>query len=144
MGYKLGMNCKAYYGVAGATATNILGNMKDVTLNLSTGESDVTTRSNAGWRAMAATLKEGSIEFKMVWDTADLGFAAIKDAWFNSTPIALAFFDTTPGTGDASGLDADFTVTNFTRNEPLEEAVTVDVTVKPTYSTRAPKWWDAT
>lgn len=140
MGFKLGMNCKAYYGAAGSTATNLMGNVKDVTLNLSTGESDVTTRANAGWRAMAATLKEGSVEFKMVWDTADPGFIAIKDAWFAAAAIALKFLDGPGG----SGLDADFTITNFTRNEPLEEAVTVDVTAKPTYSTRAPEWIDAT
>jgi len=140
MPFALGMNCKAYYGTAGATANMIMNNIKDVTLNLSTGESDVTTRGNQGWRAMAATLKEGSVEFKMVWDTADLGFIAIKNAWYAAGPIALLFLDGVGG----SGLDADFTITNFTRNEPLEEAVTVDVTAKPTYSTRAPAWVDAT
>lgn len=140
MGFRLGMNCKAYYGAAGSTANMVMDNIKDVTLNLSTGESDVTTRGNQGWRAMAATLKEGSVEFKMVWDTDDLGFQAIKNAWFNAAAVALMFLDGT----DGSGLDADFTITNFTRNEPLEEAVTVDVTAKPTYSTRAPAWIDAT
>lgn len=142
MGFVLGMNCKAYYGPAGSSANSIMNNIKDVTLNLSTGESDVTTRGNQGWRAMAATLKEGSVEFKMVWDTADAGFIAVKNAWFNATAIAFQFLDDVIGSG--SGLDADFTITNFTRNEPLEEAVTVDVTAKPTYSTRAPTWVDAT
>jgi hypothetical protein len=140
MGFRLGMNCKAYYGVAGSTANLVMDNVKDVTLNLSTGESDVTTRGNQGWRAMAATLKEGSVEFNMVWDTDDPGFIAIKNAWFNASAVALMFLDGTGG----SGLDADFTITNFTRNEQLEEAVTVDVTAKPTYSTRAPAWIDAT
>jgi hypothetical protein len=142
MGFKLGMNCKAYYGTAGNTANILMDNVKDVTLNLSTGEADVTTRGNNGWRATAATLKEGSVEFQMVWDTDDLGFVAIKDAWFAAGPIALMFLDDVAGSG--SGLDADFVITNFSRNEPLEEAVTVDVTAKPTYSTRAPTWIDAT
>jgi hypothetical protein len=31
-------------------------------------------------------------------------------------------------------------ITNFSRDEPLEEAITVKVTAKPTYSTNAPQW----
>ncbi|MCC6579871.1 MAG: hypothetical protein IT440_05470 [Phycisphaeraceae bacterium] len=130
------MECRLYFGAAGATATSELKNVKDVTLNLETGEADVTTRGNQGWRATVATLKSGSVEFEMVWDTAEPGFSAVKSAYFSNTPIALAILDGENG----EGLDADFTVTNFSRSEPLEEAVTVSVTVKPTYSTRAPAW----
>jgi hypothetical protein len=75
----------------------------------------------------------------MVWDSSDAGFAAIKTAYFTNTPLALLVLDAE----DGEGLDADFSVTNFSRNEPLEEAITVDVTVKPTYSTRAPTWVEA-
>ena len=139
MAIKLGMNCKAYYGVAGASATNLMPNVTDVTINLEKGEADVTTRGNSGWRATVGTLKDGSVEFEMIWDTAEDGFNAIKDAYFNDTAIALAFLDGVAG----EGLDADFTVTNFTRTEPLEEAVKAAVTVKPTYSNRAPEWVEA-
>ena len=38
------------------------------------------------------------------------------------------------------GLDADFMVTKFTREEPLDEAIVVKVTAKPTLSTRSPTW----
>jgi TP901-1 family phage major tail protein len=130
------MEAKIYHGTAGTTATSELTNVKDVTLNLETGEADVTTRGNSGWRATVGTLKEGSVEFEMVWDSDDTGFAAIKNAYFNNTPIALAILDCANG----EGLDADFSITNFSRNEPLEEAITVSVTAKPTYSTRAPAW----
>jgi hypothetical protein len=136
MAIKLGMHAKMYYGPAGATATNELGNTKDVTLSLETGEADVTVRKNGGWRAFVATLKNGTVEFEMIWDTDDAAFIAIQDAWLNSTALAFAILDGENG----HGLDADFAVTNFTRNEPLEEAITVNVTIKPTYSTRAPAW----
>jgi len=139
MAIKLGMEAKLYYGTAGATANTELINVKDVTLNLETGEADVTTRGNQGWRATVATLKNGTVEFEMIWDTGDAGFAAIKDAYFNNTAIALAILDGANG----EGLDADFSITNFSRNEPLEEAITVSVTAKPTYSTRAPAWKEA-
>ena len=136
MAIKLGMEAKLYYGPAGSTATTELTNVKDVTLNLETGEADVTTRGNQGWRATVATLKNGSVEFEMIWETGDAGFTAIRQAYFNNTAIALAILDGESG----EGLDADFSITNFTRNEPLEEAITVSVTAKPTYSTRAPAW----
>lgn len=140
MAIRLGMEAKIYHGAAGSTATSELTNVKDVTLNLETGEADVTTRGNQGWRATVGTLKEGSVEFEMVWDSDDTGFTAIKNAYFNNTPIALAILDYENG----EGLDADFSITNFSRNEPLEEAITVSVTAKPTYSTRAPAWVEGT
>lgn len=87
--------------------------LRHVTLNLEAGEADVTTRANAGWRATVATLKEASVEFEMVWDTADAGFTAIKNAFFGNDPIGFQILDETAG----QGLQADFSITNFSRNE---------------------------
>lgn len=136
MAIKLGMDAKLYYGTAGTTASSLIDNVKDLTLNLSTQETDVTTRGNGGWVATKATLKEGSVDFSMVWDTSDAAFTAIQTAFFANTALAFLVLDEE----DGQGLDADFSVTNFTRNENLTDAITVDVTIKPTYSTRAPEW----
>ena len=142
MSIRLGMEAKLYYDPAGVggSSWSELANVKDLTLNLETGEADVTTRGNQGWRATVATLKDGSIEFEMVWDTADAGFTAIKDAYFNNALIGFAIMDGDIAVAGSQGLHADFSITNFSRNEPLEEAVTVSVTAKPTYSTVAPAW----
>lgn len=143
MSVKLGLDAKLYFcaaGMSGSPTWTELTNVKDVTLNLETGEADVTTRGNAGWRANVATLKEGSIEFEMVWDTEDAGFTAIKDAYFNNAAIAFGVMDGDMATAGSQGLQADFAITNFSRNEPLEEALTVSVTAKPTYFTVAPAW----
>jgi len=115
-------------------------NVRDVTLNLETGEADVTTRANSGWRATAATLKEASVEFEMVWDTADAGFTAIKDAFFDGESIDLAVMDGDITQNGTQGLRAEFSITSFSRSEPLEEAITVSVTAKPAYSQNAPEW----
>ena len=135
MAIKLGMEAVLKYKVGAATWTE-LKNVKDLTLNLEAGEADVTTRANSGWRATVATLKEASVEFEMVWDTGDAGFAAIKNAFFNNDPIGLQILDAAAG----QGLQADFSITNFSRSEALEEAITVSVTAKVTYSTTAPSW----
>jgi hypothetical protein len=133
--YTLGLEAKLFYGAAGATASTEMTNVKDVTLSMETGEADVTTRAAEGWRLTAATLKEASVEFEMVWDPSDGGFAAIKEAYFKAEPLALFVSD-----GNNNGLDADFVVTSFSRSEPLEEALTVSVTCKPTLVNRAPTW----
>jgi len=138
--FKLGLEGKLYYGDAGNTAATELKNAKDVTLNLESSEADVTTRANNGWRATVAALKDASIEWEMIWDTANAGFVAIKNAYFSGSAIALAILDGE----DGEGLDADFAITSFSRSEPIEEAMTVSVTAKPTYSTRAPQWKEAT
>lgn len=143
MAIRLGMDAKLYYkvgGVGGSGSWQELVNVKDVTLNLETGEADVTTRGNAGWRATVATLKEGSIEFEMVWDTGDAGFTAIKNAYFANAKIGFAVMDGDITVSGSQGLQADFSITNFSRKEALEEALTVSVTAKPTYSTTAPQW----
>ncbi len=140
---KLGLDAKLYFcaaGIGGSPTWTELTNVKNVTLSLQKGEADVTTRANNKWKATAATLKEGTIEFEMVWDTADAGFTAIKNAYFDDSVIGIAAMDggvTTPG---SQGLWADCHVIDFSRDEPLEEAITVKVTVKPTYSANAPVW----
>ena len=143
MSVKLGMDAKLYFcaaGIGGTPTWTLLGNVKNVTLNLQKGEADVTTRANAGWKATAGTLKEGSIEFEMVWDTSDAGFTAIQTAYFNNTLIGLAAMDGAIATNGSQGLWADCMITDFSRDEPLEEAITVKVTAKPTYSANAPIW----
>ncbi len=142
MAIKLGMDAKLFYaagGQSGGTFTE-LTNVRDVTLSLESGEADVTTRANSGWRATVATLKEASVEFEMVWDTEDTGFTAIKNAFFNNEMIGLQVLDGASG----QGLQADFSITNFSRNESLEEAITVSVTAKVTYSDTPPSWVSGT
>jgi len=142
MGIRLGLDAKLFRntGNYAAPTWNEIKNVKDVTLNLEAGEADATTRGNGRWRATVATLKDASIEFEMVWDSADDDFTAIRDAFLNHTGIELAAMDGDILTAGSQGLRATFAVTNFSRNEPLEEAITVSVTVKPTYAANPPSW----
>lgn len=142
MAVKLGLDAKLYRNTADyASPTWVeVKNVKDLTLNLEASEADVTTRGNAGWRATLAALKDGSIEFEMVWDTADDDFTAIKDAYFGSTGIEFAVMDGDITTVGTQGLRALMAITNFSRSEPLEEAISVSVNAKPTYSANPPEW----
>ncbi len=142
MGVKLGMDAKLYRNTGSyETPTwNEVTNVKDVTLNLEAGEADVTTRGNAGWRANIATLKDASLEFEMVWDTADDDFTAIRQAFLSNGSVEFAVLDGDVETTGSQGLRATMAITNFSRSEPLEEAIQVSVTAKPTYADNPPEW----
>ena len=135
MAVVLGLDAVLLRGPAGSTGSTEVKNVKDLTLNLESGEADVTTRATSGWKASIATLKEASLEFGILYDTEDADFTAFRDAYFSNTALALFVTD-----GNGSGLDADWSITGFSVEQPLEEAVTVSVTAKPTASTRAPAW----
>lgn len=135
MAVVLGLNAKLLRGGAGQKGTIEMTNVKDLTLNIETGEADVTTRASKGWRASAATLKEAILEFGMNYDTEDEDFKAISQAFFSNSPIALFVSD-----GESRGLDADWAITSFNISQPLEEAMTINVTAKITVSKRAPSW----
>jgi len=142
MSVKLGLDGKLYRntGTYAVPVWNEVKNVKDLTLNLEKGEADVSTRGNNGWRALLATLKDGSIETEMVWDTADDDFIAFRDSWFNNTAVEVAVMDGDITVAGSQGLRALMMVFNFTRAEALEEAMIASVTLKPTYSTNPPVW----
>ncbi len=131
--YVLGMNAKIYHGDAGddtpSTMTE-LDNVKNVTLTMEAGEADITTRANSGWRATAPTLKTCTVEFEMVWKPGDAGFDAVKAAFLANTTLALAVLDGAEDVVGTQGPIGDFGITNFSRNEALEEAIVADVTAK--------------
>ena len=130
--FLLGMNAKIYQGPSGTDLASLteMSNVKDGTLNLEAGEADVTTRANQGWRATAPTLRECTVEFQMVWKPGDAVFDAIKTAFLTSGTVALAVLDQKVGISGAQGPLGDFSITNFSRNEALEEAIVADVTAK--------------
>lgn len=133
MSIVLGLNAKLFRGEAGTTADTEVVNVKDVNVSLESGEADITTRKTKGWRAYAATLKEASVEFEINYDTEDEDFVAFQHAYMNNKPLALFVSD-----GAGNGLDADFVISNFSWDQPLEEALKVSVTAKPTCDKRAP------
>ena len=144
MGVKLGDEMYLYYsteGIGGSPAWTLLAIVKDVKLNTSKGEADVTTRASGGWKQTIGTLTDASIEFEMPWDTENDGLQAVKAAYFTSGALlGLAVMDGPIAEAGSEGLWADCAILKFERTEPLENASTVSVTAKPTYSANVPQW----
>jgi hypothetical protein len=128
----LGKDAKLYFGVTGAelSAMTEIGNTKDVTLTMDAGEADITTRGNSGWRATAATLRECTVEFEMLWKDGDAAFEAVRTAFLTSGTLELAPLTKARDVAGAEGPKGEFSITGFTRSEALEEAITVSVTAK--------------
>lgn len=143
MAIVFGYQGKAYRntGTYGSPTWNDIPNIRDVTITLQTDEDDVTTRGGNGWKQNAATLKDMSIEFEMVYDTTDADFTAMQSAFLNGTSIDMAFMDGDISTTGKQGPRAEMMVSQFGRNEPLTQAMKVPVTVKPAYSSNAPTWY---
>ncbi len=139
----LGVDAKLYYDSAGMSENPTwteLTNVTNVTLTLEKDTTDVTTRAAEGWRQEMGTLKNARVEFTMVWDGNDAGFQAIRSAYLNNTNIALAVLDGDVS-GDGEGIMGDFQITGFTREEPIDGALTASVTAVPAYNSDYPISW---
>lgn len=134
----LGKDAKLYIGTAGPPA-DAIGAMtevtivRDLTMNLEAGEADITTRGNSGWKATAPALREATLDFEILWNPEDANFNIIRNAFLNVGDVNIVEFaalDQDRSVSGAQGIKASFSITSFSRSEPLEEALTVSVTAK--------------
>lgn len=134
MAFVLGMNGKLYQGAIDDALGSLIEVTKarDVTLNLTAGEADISDRGNSGWEATVSTLRTAGVDFDMTWDTTDARFAAIRVAFLASVGLEFAILDGDKGDSASQGPIATFAVTGFTRNEPLKGVFTVSVSLKLT------------
>ena len=140
MAFKLGLNAKLYRDTG--SAWDLVGNVKNLTLNMDKSEADVTTRANNGWKANIAALKDASVEFDMVYDLADTDMTTLLAAFLADTSIRFIVMDglLDVAAAGSQGLQASFMINKFTIPQNLEEAIMCNVSMKPTYAAVAPAW----
>lgn len=143
MAKKVGLSCKLYENTA-TYASPVWVEItiaRDVTLNMEAGEAEASSRSNT-FREYLQALKDASIEFDALYDAEDARFQSIKDAFFDDTTLEILALDGSSATSGNEGLRMTCIVSAFTRNEPLEDTVTMSVTLKPTPNDdAAPAWY---
>src|SRR5208282_3108244 len=139
-GIVLGLNAQLYIaagGSGGYTSGALVNNCQDLTLKIEKNTADVTTRGNNGWRAKVAVLRDVTLSWKMIWDTNDTNLSIVMTSFLaNSAPsntIEVAALD-----NGGFGLDATMLVSSFTRNEPLEGPLTVDIETTIGYAPSSP------
>lgn len=168
MSFVLGYNCKLYVVDPAETAAawpasgvpsglTLVTLAKDVTLNLERSEADVTVRGGNGWRQTVGTLRDASIDFQLMWDDDNKASGETYEflAWIRNAYLGVGENDWDDVLGilvldGAAAASASYTheglycaavVTNMSRSESLEEAVMLDVSLKPTvHATISPEW----
>lgn len=139
---KIGLNGKLHYSATlmGAIPVwTLFSNVRDLTLSLEAGEADVSTRASR-FKMFLESLIDATVEWESVWDPSDTTLTALRTAFLAGNAVALAIMDDLVATSGAQGLQADFIITQFGRNEPLADGMMVPITAKPAYSTTPPAW----
>lgn len=144
--FTLGLNAKLYRAsnaFTGSEDTDVdnaslteMTNVMDVSFSGSTGTAGVTTRGSGGWRQEAATLREAEITFSMLQDSADDDYLAIVNAWLGNAEVGLAMLNGNISGGTVDGVASNFMVTSLSRDESLEEAIKVDITLRASSQTQ--------
>ena len=129
----IGLDAKLYRGTAGSTAATLMTNVRKVKLNREKGKGDVSRRGSR-WKLTRVTTISATIDFEMVGSDADLDLLAIAAAWEANTPLAFKCIDKASG----KGIDADFEIVKFERDEDEEKEQVYSVSIEPTYVSRYP------
>lgn len=132
---KIGLDCKLYRntGTYASPVWNEIVNVADVTVQLSKGEADTSTRASK-WKTRKGTLKDASIDFQLKYVAGDTDFSALLSSYTDNTSVELLALDGPIGTVGSQGLRAVCEVFNFQHGQALENAVMFDVSAKPTPS----------
>jgi len=133
------LDAKYYLGPAGATPTEEF-HLMEAKLN------DTRTEQERSWRATQykltwATTRGVSVSGVYPWDETDAQFATLRDAYNDNTPVAMKVVskESADGLNNGSGIDADWIITQFDRDDTDDQISLVSVTFKPTYETRFPQ-----
>ena len=125
----LGINAKIYYHQTPSTAlaslTATLDRVQDVSLKITTGDADISSRANSGWKGIAPTLKEAEVSFGLVAGgaTAKAGYEALRAEWLANTEFTMAILTGALAADGVEGLVGNWMITEFSRDESLTEAI---------------------
>ena len=132
---ELGLNGDFLYGSGGSPASTSTINVDDVSVKMTKRFAEWVRRTRK-WVGKKPTTREASIEFKVLAVEGDAFLTAVESAWINDTRIALYPKSSSSG----KGLDGDFYIGDFNRDEDNEEAIVYNVTAVPTDELREPEW----
>lgn len=139
---KVGLDCRAYYNASGdwnAPDFKHVASATEVSTNLETGEADVSTRGSK-WRKRLATLLDATITITAYFDNS-AAIAAFRAAYLSRSAIEVLILDGDINDTGAEGLRAICQVMSFSHSQPLEEGVTVEITLQPTVASHEPEWY---
>lgn len=114
---------------------------KDCKIPFAHGESDASFRGYGGFSAMEPGLTALSFEFNIIEDRTNAQYVALRTAFLAKSSIDIFASDSDPTTGSPTGPRATCKVFKFDQGETLGDVCTIDVVLKPCYSSHAPEWY---
>lgn len=137
----VGLDAKLYRntGTFGVPTWDEIPEVQDLNVPLDKGEAEVKQRG-LDWRLFVETLKETTIDFELLHDdtAASSDFDVIRDAYHTiGTVIDFLVLDGSSATSGSTGFRAECFVKQFAENQPLEEALTHTVSLRPTPTANA-------
>nr|BDD45776.1 hypothetical protein 5 [bacterium]BDD47215.1 hypothetical protein 8 [bacterium] len=108
-----------------------LGEIKDATLTVSTGEIDATSFDSNGWSQFIPGLKDWTVEVEALYVDSDAGQSALWDALVNGDQLKVQLAPK----GDASGdvlYEGSAFMTSWEVNNPIDDAVVLTMSLRGT------------
>lgn len=133
--YRIGLNGKFYSGSAGSQAATERDNVDEVVATF-TGRTAEALRRGKTYVATEVVALEHTLTFKVFDIESDAFVTQIRTAFFAKTK--LAFWAKDASTGE--GLDADYVITGFSRDENNANIIAYNVEAKPNDGQRNPVW----
>lgn len=107
---------------------NELTEATDVTLSQDNTEIETTSRGDDGFGAYIAGIRRATLDFTIVWKSAlSVAAVAIETAFVAKSAVAVQVLDE-----HGEGWSFSAIVMSYTKNEPLDDAQTVDVSMRAT------------
>lgn len=116
------------YGGQGVSASTYvaIGNVKDVSHDLTATTIDATTRDDEGWTNNRKGLKSATITFNLKRDTTDATQSALEAAYYSDT-IRVWLKDKL-SSNSSKGFSGLFEITSWNIGEPVDDMQMIDVT----------------
>jgi hypothetical protein len=135
---RIGLNGEFYYGTTGSTPSTEAENVDNVVLTISKRTAERIKRKKR-YVTKKVTVTEATLTFDIVDEEGDAFLAAITTAAMADTSVALYALNVAAASG-GEGLNADWYITEFTRNESNPEIITYNVSAVLTDEDRDPVW----
>lgn len=103
----------------------VVGKAQDVSLDLTKDKQETTTRDDNGYGNSQGGIKSLSSDITALWVPTDTALTAIIDAWTDDSTLSFEAVDSS-----GYGWSCDVGVYELSRDEALEDACTIDITVE--------------
>lgn len=131
----MGFNGKAFYnsGTYGSPTWVALNNVGSIKVTDEMNESQLQLRSQGGFEVTVPGLRKVGFEFDSVYDPADTAQSALRTKYTGRTKTDFLFLDGDSETTGSFGTRVLAIITKFPRQEEINDAMMVNVAIKPTY-----------